>query len=68
MNQAQTFFIAILILKFRMKTASFSPQVNLYITRQNWCLWWIMGIGVIIFQEHLENEMSNLNNVSFLVK
>lgn len=68
MNQAQTFFITISILKFRVKTASFSPQVNLYITRQNWCLQWIMGIGVIIFQKHLENEMSNLNNVSFLVK
>lgn len=51
-----------------MKTANFYRQANLCIIRQNWCLQWIMGIGVIIFQEHLENEMSNLNNVSFLVK
>lgn len=56
------------VFQYRVKTAKFHLQVYLCITWQNWCLQWIIATAIIIFQEHLENKMSNLNNASFLVK
>jgi hypothetical protein len=35
---------------------------------KNQCLHWIIGMRAIISQEHLEKEMSNLNNVTFRFK